>query len=176
MTLGRIWAATAVAAFLLGAAFGLTSAASATEAQWQDFRAPDAGFAILMPGKPELSTEKTAKGIVSILQGVDLGDTYWAVSHSDLQNNLSPDELLNGARDGAIAASKGVMRSQRKLDEGNIPALDVIYDSPTEKLTVEQRFYINRKQLYQAVYVGPVNSETAPEVVRFFDSFRFIGD
>jgi hypothetical protein len=175
--------ATLVILMLAGAAVGslAVSAADAPappkQASWRDYRAKDAGFAILMPGDPTISPETLDNGKVLLSYEVDLGPTYYSVSYNEIaagwRQQTTEDGMLDKTRDGAVNAVKGTIRVERKFNFGEVRARELVYDTP-DKFTLMQRHYLYGDRLFQVTYVGPLNSESKAEVKRFFDSFRFI--
>jgi hypothetical protein len=160
-----------------GAALAADQPAPAKQASWRDYRAKDAGFAVLMPGDPAISPENLNNGKVLMTYEVDLGATYFSVSYNEIdagwQRQTSSDDMLDRTRDGAVGAVKGTLRVDRKFNVGNVRARELVYDTP-DNLTLKQRHYLYGDRLFQVTYVGPPHSENNAEVKRFFESFRFV--
>lgn len=165
-----MWRSAALAVFVL---FLVGSSTFAAE-QWREFRAKDAGFAVMMPGNPTIQHQPLKNGSTVTTITSQEGSSDYIVAYADLppgwQQKTDRDALLAAARDGAVKAVNGTIRDQHQFSAGGFKGLDVVYDTPS--LTLRQRHFIDSDRHFQLTYAGPKGTEQQPDVTRFFDSFR----
>lgn len=179
---------TPVLVLLAGLLLGFTSCAG-NKTAWQDFRMPDADFAVSMPGQPKLSKDATEKdGTISRGYMVDQGRVAYAVYYSvfppsKTKKPPSPDQLLDSVRDELVPSMKSKLRGERRFALGETRATELILDVPESKAeeasVIKVRIYVRRDQtrravLYQSLVVGPAGYDANPSVARFLDSFHFV--
>jgi hypothetical protein len=157
---------------------------SARAQQWTEYRPERGGYRIEMPGVPEGS--KTIQPgnlmVISALVGSSDGESVFYTSYVDYPkdvSNGSPRTLLDNARDGALALiatgkSKPVTRGEQNLTMNGFSAKHVVADLEGIGNVMIWRGVIVGNRLITAVYAGHRGSETAPEVVRFINSFQII--
>jgi len=145
---------------------------------WREFRSAEGQFAILLPGKPEVSATKAdAKGRSEHRFSVDLGDTAYMVSYDTyrpgLIANTESKKILDTAQDALLSEMKGTLRQHRAMNVAGNAGREVVFDTPN-KTTGIVRIYPARDRLYQIWYVGPAGQEARTEVEKYLDSFTFL--
>ncbi len=153
---------------------------NAGEDTWKLFTSPAAGFAVKMPGLPieQMQTVKTAAGNVEVhVFSVELEKppVSYVVSYSALPESAvkpgSEAKRLDNARDGAVASTKGTLKSQRRILLQNYPGRELEIDLPKER-RVRTRIYAVGNRLYQLLVIGPAGAKDATEAKRFLESFQ----
>jgi hypothetical protein len=151
-------------------------AAPATAAVWSEFRWPDGGFRVRLPGKPAASTaqgdallhyEFTA---VDQQQQMSFSVVYADISKAKLKQARTPEEWLDAVRDKGAGAGK--LASERKFRLAGQPGRDLVIErSDGSKFLV--RVLVVDKHLYQLLVSGPAEQMAfdAPPVRSFVDSF-----
>lgn len=156
---------------LLIALFAATLAAPVW-AQGVPFTSGEGKFSITFPAKPEHKTEKPQSGEVNLFV-VNQGARAWLASYSERGSGAAKSAGAGAdlERWAGSAASGGKLRRSSKLTVAGHPAREVLVELDNGMVRL-QRGIIAGPRLYQVLYVGPAGSERAPEVKRFFDSFR----
>jgi hypothetical protein len=74
---------------------------------------------------------------------------------------------------GMLAATKGKLLRQTKIDLGGIDGRET-YTLLPDKAVMRQRLFQVGNRLYQAVYAGPFGTESREDVETFMQSFRIL--
>jgi hypothetical protein len=150
---------------------------SAQGSDWKEYAYPDGGFAVSFPSEPTLHTSMVPLkngGETEMRQYVvDKGDyaLLAIVSHAPSGDGVS----LTGARDGAVAAVKGRIVSERQISLGNYPGLQVDIEMDTTHARARARYYAVGSTLYQLISVATSGKPISLDTTRFFASFRLLG-
>ncbi len=160
------------------------------KAAWQDFRMPNADFAVTMPGQPTLSQDETEKdGTVSRQYLLDQGTVVYSVHYTVFPATKKGmkvavlDAMLDGGRDELVRSMKATLRNERRFAIGESRATELLFDLPEAKgepaHMLKMRLYVRRDQahrvlLYQTFAIGPQGYDASADVTRFLDSFHFV--
>jgi hypothetical protein len=74
---------------------------------------------------------------------------------------------------GLLAATKGRLMRQARVDQHGIDGREVVTLLP-DKAVIRQRLFQVGNRLYQAVYAGPFGTETRDDVETFMESFQIL--
>jgi hypothetical protein len=158
-----------------------TSSAGST-AGWKELSSPEGRFSVLLLANPKQEKSQISKpegkiDTVSYLAATPEGRAY-SVAYSDYPEawvkTKSPDEMLDGARDGAVARIKGNLLSEQKITIDGAAGRELFIVGDGEPLTVQARLLTIDGRLYvlQALSVGALHNVPDPDAERFFTSFR----
>jgi hypothetical protein len=163
----------------LGAACALTATlgAAAAQQEWKTYSFPDDGFAIDLPGAPDVSTEPRALPIVSHRQyQADAGIAVYIVSAKrympdarlDLWNDESMVELAEAMKGGCR------LRDGKPMSVAKALSYEMVLDQCPGGSTMKVRLHVVGNLLFQLVAAGIAGIETRPDTLRFHDSFKLI--
>jgi hypothetical protein len=164
---------------LIGIVVACALAASAAGAY--TFTSPEGEFTAEFPAAPTL--EKTAgktNGGTPFDQytwAVENSDGYWSVfifNYSKLvPKDVFTQESYDARVQGAVANSKGTLRSQKPIQQSGVQGRDFLIDIPKSGIVIHQRLLWigDRLRLYQIIWGGR-GTGTTPDVEAFLDSFR----
>ena len=158
---------------ILFSGLALLGIAGSAAAQWTQHRFPE-GYRIEYPGIPKAFQQEvqTQIGSIKILtQSLNWNGLDFFSAYSQYPNEAPPERRLEGARDGAVRNVKGILREEQQLTVSGAPAKRIIVDVPNPRLVGVQLLVVRDNRLSQAVVVGPVGSESSPDVARFINSF-----
>ncbi len=155
--------------FTLAGCFSLT---------WQNFRAPDDQFQILMPGIPELQVQTIQTPLgeqEQYLYKVDKGPQAYMIGYTDLDETTltahSADDLLDDASARGVLAVNGKLQSFEQTTYRGYPARDVVIDVADGDGVIHARYVLVDNRLYQIAAVVATKIVDEDEVSRFLDSF-----
>jgi hypothetical protein len=158
-----------------------TFAASPVHAQqWQKYRLDGAAYRIEFPGSPVQDTRDVTTNIGTIrmqTSSVAVGDKTYMMIRSEYPPNVAmsdPETRLDGARNGSVHRTGGVLRSESRTTVGQAPARHLIIDMPQTSQSADAVMILDGRQLLQAIYVGPRGTEETPEARRFLTSFESV--
>ena len=134
-----------------------------------------------MPGKPEIKNETMDMpfGTVNTI-------TYMAgsrkigciVSYADypalLIKTTNHQELLEGAKNGAIKNSNGRLISETSINFHGLPARDVLIEIPGKAFT-STRYILKSPRFYEIVFFAPTDKGHEQDISKFLDSFKIAG-
>jgi hypothetical protein len=168
----------ALPAFLLPL---VTFAASPVHAQeWQEYRLDGGAYRIEFPGSPVEHTRDVATNIGTIrmkTSAVEAGGRTYMMIRSEYPPNVAvndPEARLDGARNGSVRRTGGVLRSESRTTVGQAPARHLVIDMPQTSQSADALMILDGRQLLQAIYVGPRGTEETPEAKRFLASFESV--
>jgi hypothetical protein len=106
------------------------------------------------------------------------GDRAFMVGYTEyperVRSLVGEQELLESARDGAVAGARGRLLVDEPRELAGVPGRHLEIDSDGGRVRVSGRLYVVGRRLYQVfATVAPVEAESA-EVQRFLDSFRIL--
>jgi WD40 repeat protein/CHAT domain-containing protein/tetratricopeptide (TPR) repeat protein len=161
----------------VAAALGGTATGEALT--FERFTSREAGFSVLMPGKPETKT----KTLVSLDGPVTLhffmvrdrlgtfGANYSELPAAALKRQ-TPEQILDDATASA-AVGVGKKLDERKIKLGEHPGREILIEATGGEVYSRMRFYFFRDRLYQVSVSGPGRASVATkEADRFLDSFK----
>jgi|GEM_PF-1223513 len=141
----------------------------------------DNQFVVDFPGEPQRSQEtvQTAAGpmIVRTLSLVT-ADGVYAVQYYDLParlvNNVGTDQLLEKARDGAIARVNGRLVTEVDSMLEGYPGRAFLAALPDQRTHLAARTYIVRNRAFLVLASGSVETLSQPASRRFISSFGLL--
>lgn len=150
------------------------------QADWLEFAAPEGGFTILMPGKPEKETvpvtipgEQTSMYFYSFTSPEG---TVYIASYSDMKLDLQGEDkvkmFLDGVREGQIKSNKAnKLLGEKSITLGAYRGREFTIESPAGITT--SRVYLVGNRVYQLFFVKPAGyQDGAKSGQRFLDSFK----
>ena len=139
---------------------------------WQRVQPPDGGFAVLLPGTPEVSSEpiNTPVGPATMhTYIVSNGSEGYMASYTDALVPLDPQRALDGARNGALG--KGRLISETRISLDGAPGRFFVIQIGEMQYTA--KVYVLGRRLYQTVTVTKGQGSLSPTAQSVLDSFRF---
>lgn len=147
------------------------------EAAWRWFSAPDGAFSVLMPGDPEEQREQKPLPSVTYRARCD-APIYGIFSVSYTGHDQAPQWGAATIEEMLAPAPHRLHRVtwQQPLTLQGYPGRDVVIESNTIKRRV--RSYLIGRRLYSVQYFAVEDKAQpfAPDVDRFFESFRIDGE
>jgi hypothetical protein len=153
------------------------AAAGAQTLDWKSYSYPADGFQASYPSAPEISkrdipTDAGSFELRSYIAEVGASALFIGVcDYGPKTEGKDPQELLQGAKNGALQNSSSHLVSEKKITLGAYPGVEFQAESDTAHFTA--RIYMVGNILYQALVVAPLD-KPFPEVTRFLDSFQLI--
>jgi len=140
----------------------------------------DDGFTISMPGKPdknENSVESAAGPLPLRMYTLNKGFEGFITGYTEYPDivftSAEPEQLLDGAQQGAISNVNGEVTSQRSITMNGHPGREIIGTSPGQNVGFTARVYIAKPRMYMIVYTQYDKSKPISEDgKRFIESFR----
>jgi len=167
-----------IAILILLALLALGALAGCFSLTWQNFRAPDDRFQILMPGIPELQiqTIQTPLGEQEQhLYKVDKGPQAYMIGYTDLDDKTlaahSADDLLDDASARGVLAVNGKLQSFEQTTYRGYPARNVVIDVADGDGVIHARYVLVGNRLYQIAAIVATKIIDEDEVERYLDSF-----
>jgi hypothetical protein len=102
---------------------------------------------------------------------VDVEDRHFSVTYTEYAT--PPVKNYDKNVMGLLAATKGKLMRQARIDQGGVDGREVVTLLP-DNAVMRQRLFQVGNRLYQAVYAGPFGSETRPDVETFMESFQLL--
>jgi hypothetical protein len=153
------------------AAAVLLLAGAAAAFQFKD----EAGrFAARFPAEPSVDKQEgsSAHGPhVHTTWEVDVDDRHWSVTYTEYVT--PPVKNYDKNVMGLLAATKGKLVWQARIDQGGVDGREVVTLLP-DNTVMRQRMFMVGNRLYQAVYAGPAGSETGDDAETFLTSFQLL--
>jgi hypothetical protein len=150
-------------------------APAASIARAHAFSSPEGNFEAEFPALPAL--EKTKNSTTS---GIPYDQYVWSIENSDgwfgigmiiYSKPVTKDYDANIR--GAVAATKGTLRSQKTIQQSGVQGREILIDVPGPGV-VRQRLLWIGDRLYQAIFSGGPGTGTTPNVEAFLNSFRTV--
>lgn len=159
------------------ALLSLAAALSAQTTAWKTYSYPADGFSASYPSVPDVQKKDvpTDAGSFELRSyiGTD-GDVAMFVGICDYGSKTAgkdPDELLQGAKNGALENSKSHLLSETKTTFGIYHGLT--FEAESDQAHFSARIYMVGSTLYQTLVVAPLGKPYA-DTARFLDSFLLI--
>lgn len=150
-------------------------------APFKEFRSDEGQFTVLMPGKPEVRNEAmdmpfgTVNTITYMAGSRKIG---CAVAYTDypalLIKSTDPQELLEGAKNGAVKNAGGRLISETSIDFHGLPARNVRIEVPGKAFTAA-RYILKSPRFYELVFFATTDKGHEQDISKFFDSFKIDG-
>ena len=158
----------------------LATAAGAAQDEWKEFTSPEGRFRILLPGKPELQKQavNTPLGPQDLYLHRAVGSPHsYVVIYTDnpeaALKDTGRDRFLDDVRDGFMKSIRGKLVAEKKAMLDSNPGKEILIEVPGG-VNVASRLCLVKNRMYQLVVIGPKEKAAAPEVTRFFDSFKLV--
>jgi hypothetical protein len=163
----------------------LAAGLAACSAAPQEFKSALGRFSVMTPAelKETTQTVETPGGNLKlhIFVGQE-GRTGYFVSYNDhppeLVKRASPENMLDGARDGAVGNIQGNLASESKITLEGYPGREIVIDGTAEDgrgLTIRGRLFLVKNRLYQVMAVTPRGQANTKEIDDFLQSFKLLG-
>jgi hypothetical protein len=111
---------------------------------------------------------------------LDMGELSYMVAYSDYPSNLvryaDVDEMLDGARDGAVDNVDGTLVGERKIRLQGYPGRELWIEATMagKQGLAQARIYMVGSRLYQIIAGGLKDSFPAGDAERFLNSFLLV--
>ena len=152
-------------------------AASETVQKWKTYNYPADGFLAAFPVEPELEKKDvpTAAGSYELRSyTAQSGPTELFIGVCDYGSQAvgkTPENLLEGAKNGALANSNSHLLYEKQIALGNNPGIEFEAEGALAHFTA--RIYIVNTTLYQ-ILVAASPSRPYTDTARFLNSFQFV--
>jgi hypothetical protein len=153
--------------------------ALASAQDWKEFSSQECRCSAQYPGNPQPKTQamQTKVGTLEAkMFMLEMPTAFYAMAYVDYPKDAlgkkPPDELLDGARDGAVGNVKGKLGSETKISMNGYPGRELRIEAPGD-LALQARIYMVKERLYQILVVMPKSKESEAEAKKFLDSFKF---
>ena len=162
---------------LVVALFSFAAALGAQAQQWKAYSYPADGFSASFPGEPQFSKKDvpTEKGSFELRAYLaEDGPAALFVGVCDYGSAISdrtPDQVLDGAQQGAIDNVKAHLLSGKKITFGVYPGRE--FEADNDSMHFYARVYLVGTTLYQTLIASPISTPYA-NAARFLDSFQLI--
>jgi hypothetical protein len=121
----------------------------------------------------EKTSNKTTSGIPydQYVWSIENNTGWWGIGMIVYSKPVTKDYDANIR--GAVAATKGTLRSQRPIQQSGVTGREILIDVQGPGV-VRQRLLWIGERLYQAVFTGAPGTEATADVEAFLNSFRTI--
>lgn len=162
--------------------FNKSASASFT---WEEYRASDQSYSVLMPVKPVESVERlpTPAGLLEMhLSMADLkkNGAYLAAYIDYPASSLKalPQEVLDASAQGAVRNSRSTLVSKKNITLDGHPGVEIVMLPPADQAPeggrAVARIYWVAPRLYMTFGGGPETSDLDVTLAKFHDSFRLL--
>lgn len=159
------------------------------EPAWTNGAPANAGFTVLMPGKPSEQTQpmEGRPGVEHHLLMVETKLAGFVVSYVVFPEVVTDPAdikvLLDRGREGALSSSGATLKSEKEIKLNDYFGREWLMDFPSGFSATARAYWVKRR-LLQAIFVIAPKSDDSPEIKRlrqeaatkFFDSFRLSDD
>ena len=148
-------------------------------AEFEQFRCPEGRFSVLLPGEPEKQIQpvNTAAGMINlVMYTAGSKKSGFAVAYAEYPQDLiaksNPTEMLDGARDGAVANVNGRLLRESPLDFHGHPGreVDIEVTKNGQTGTVRVRLILVHNCLYQLMVITQSDEVLDNKGPEFFGS------
>ncbi|HUQ34509.1 MAG TPA: hypothetical protein VM095_20480 [Pyrinomonadaceae bacterium] len=161
-----------------GATPSYSPSTSSSSSSWETVDGD--GFTLSMPGTPSKndSTIPSAAGplqlrMYTLSKGFEGYITGYTEYPDIVFTSSQPEDLLNGAQNGAISNVKGEVTSQRPISVNGNPGREIIGTSPAQNIGFTARVILAKPRMYMLVYTQYDKSKPISEDgKKFLDSFQ----
>jgi len=151
------------------------------KANWQEFQGPEGDFTIQLPGTPkeEVQVVNSQAGEIKVhLFNVPLGNFAYVVAYSDypadLVTSMGAEDLLNGARDGAVSNTGGKLLDESPVEIDGFPGRFLKVQSPDGSGIAQARMYMVGNRLYQIFVASPKADQDSEDIQSYLESFKLL--
>jgi hypothetical protein len=159
------------------ALFSFAAAISAQAQQWKTYSYPADGFRAAFPAEPTMQKQNvpTNKGSFELRAYLmEDGQAALYVGVCDYGSAISdrtPDQVLNGAQQGAIDNVKAHLVSGKTITFGAYPGR--VFEAENDSMHFSARIYLVGSTLYQTLIAAPFGNPYV-NATTFLDSFQLI--
>jgi hypothetical protein len=158
---------------------------TSTNYAWQEYKAPDDSFSILMPARPveSVDSSQSPTGHIQMHMAMaDLGSQgAYMVGYADYPDNsrnVSSDTLLDLAANGAVTHSGATLVSKKRITLDGYPGVEMELLPPEGQMLEGGRgfcrIYWVAPRIYMTFAGGPESREGSQPITKFLDSFRLL--
>jgi hypothetical protein len=147
-------------------------------ADWHVHKSDAGGFSIMFPGAPQeqVNTIDTDIGPLDMVTTTYEAKNYaYMASYADYPenafSNTDIEEVLDSARDRAIANVQGTLLSEEKISMGRFPGRSFKAEINAGQTVLMARICLAGFRLYMVGAVVPKNDVSLKDNTRFFESF-----
>jgi hypothetical protein len=138
------------------------------------------GFSLSMPGKPAKSDDSipSAAGPLPLrMYTLNKGFEGYITGYTEYPDivftSTEPEQLLDGAQQGAISNVKGEVTSQRSITLNGHPGREIVGTSPAQNVGFTARVFLAKPRMYMLVYTQYDKSKSiSADGKRFLESFQ----
>nr|MBN2276833.1 hypothetical protein [candidate division Zixibacteria bacterium] len=152
-----------------------------TKSGWTEFHSSPGGFAVTSPGPLADTTilVGTAVGPIEMTTNmIRIDDYFYGVAWSDYPqifiDSTPAENILSGARDGAVANIKGRLLDDRPIHIGDHPGREFEIEIAGGRGVMKMRIYLVGRRLFQVTAGTVMKNTSSPDMERFLDSFRLM--
>ena len=156
---------------------------------WIKLEPGNAGFTVLMPGKPsETGTALAGRpDITNHELTVETKLAGYVVTYVDFPEEITdPDAvktILDSGRDGAVASSKAELTSEKEIKVKQFAGREWLMKLPNGLVATARAYWVKRR-LYQVILITSPSANDSPELIKlrqdagnkFLDSFTLSSD
>jgi hypothetical protein len=145
--------------------------------EWKKYGYAADGFSAWFPSEPEMQkrdvpTDAGSFELRSYVAQVAPVALFIGVCDYGAQvEGKDPDEMLQGAKDGALTNSKSHLVTEKKITLGTSHGVE--FEAESDEAHFSARIYLVGSTLYQTLVVAPLG-KPFPGTARFLDSFQLI--
>ena len=133
------------------------SSTTTSSSSWQTVNGE--GFTVSMPGSPSHDTQSVPSAVGPIpihLYTLSEGFEGYIVGYSEYPDavfsSAQPEDLMNGAQNGAINNVQGQVTSQRSITINGYPGREIVGTSPSKNIGFVARLYLVKPRMYMMLY------------------------
>ncbi len=147
--------------------------------EWQSFESEDGRFSVSFPGTPEEQVESVTTAIGTIETQffvVTQKDMAYSVNLADYPPEVIAAEdiqqMLDGARDGAVSNVNGELLEEKELVLNGHPGREFKVKVEDEDIVVRARIYLVNERLYVVQALSTERLASSEDIEKFLDSFQ----
>lgn len=151
----------------------------------KEFKSEDGKFSVMAPVALQKTTQEVetqgGKLDLHLFYGQD-GDLGYFVSYCDYDPQVAKaslaENMLDGARDGAVSNVNGKLVSETNITLGDHPGREVIIEARAEDrppAIIKSRMFMVKNRLYQVTTVASRGRAGDKELDNFLRSFKLQG-
>jgi hypothetical protein len=159
------------------ALFSFAVAISAQAQQWKSYSYPADGFRAAFPAEPQMSkrdvpTDKGSFELRAYLVEDGQAALYVGVcDYGSAVSDRTPDQVLQGAKQGAIDNVKAHLLTEKAITLGAYPGVE--FEAENDTMHFYARIYLVGSTLYQTLIAAPLGGPYV-SATTFLDSFQLI--
>jgi hypothetical protein len=158
--------------------FSPSSSPTTSSSTWETINGD--GFTLSMPGTPSKndSTIPSAAGplqlrMYTLSKGFEGFITGYTEYPDIVFSSSKPEDLLDGAQNGAISNVKGEVTSQRSITVAGNPGREIVGTSPAQNVGFTARVILAKPRMYMLVYTQyDKDKPISGDGQKFLDSFQ----